>query len=218
MKRFFDFLFSLILVVVLIIPALAIALLIKMTSEGPILFWSKRVGVNKKIFMMPKFRTMKQNTPDMATHLLKHPDKYLTPMGPLLRQSSLDELPQIFSVLMGHMSFVGPRPALFNQEDLISLRVKKGLHKLKPGITGWAQVNGRDEISIPEKVKGIKPAKMARGVIAKLTTKSTLELKARINSHICSKCKNHIKIDNKESNNIFSLSLFTKSHTSDHPF
>jgi len=153
MKRFFDFLFCLILSVVLITPLILIALLIKMTSEGPILHWSKRIGVDNKIFWMPKFRTMKKNTPDVATHLLEQPDQYLTSVGSLLRKSSLDELPQIISVFMGHMSFVGPRHALFNQDDLISLRVQKGIHKLKPGITGWAQINGRDQISIPEKVK-----------------------------------------------------------------
>ena len=152
MKRLFDFLSALIIVVIIIAPSLIIALLIKITSKGPILFWSKRIGVNNKIFLMPKFRTMKQNTPDVATHLLKDPDQFLTSMGPFLRRTSLDEIPQLYSVLLGDMSLVGPRPALFNQEDLINLRTEKGIHKLKPGITGWAQVNGRDEITIPEKV------------------------------------------------------------------
>jgi len=152
MKRLFDFLSSLIIVVIIIAPSLIIALLIKITSNGTILFWSKRIGVNNKIFLMPKFRTMKQNTPDVATHLLKDPDQFLTSMGPFLRRTSLDEIPQLYSVLLGDMSLVGPRPALFNQEDLINLRTEKGIHKLKPGITGWAQVNGRDEITIPEKV------------------------------------------------------------------
>jgi len=152
MKRLFDFLSALIIVVIIIAPSLIIALLIKITSKGSILFWSKRIGVNNKIFLMPKFRTMKQNTPDVATHLLKDPDQFLTSMGPFLRRTSLDEIPQLYSVLLGDMSLVGPRPALFNQEDLINLRTEKGIHKLKPGITGWAQVNGRDEITIPEKV------------------------------------------------------------------
>jgi len=152
MKRLFDFLSALIIVVIIIPPSLITALLIKITSKGSILFWSKRIGVNNKIFLMPKFRTMKQNTPDVATHLLKDPDQFLTSMGPFLRRTSLDEIPQLYSVLVGDMSLVGPRPALFNQEDLINLRTEKGIHKLKPGITGWAQVNGRDEITIPEKV------------------------------------------------------------------
>ena len=153
MKRLFDFLSALIIVVIIIAPSLIIALLIKITSKGSILFWSKRIGVNNEIFLMPKFRTMKQDTPDVATHLLKDPDQFLTSMGPFLRRTSLDEIPQLYSVLLGDMSLVGPRPALFNQEDLINLRTEKGIHKLKPGITGWAQVNGRDEITIPEKVR-----------------------------------------------------------------
>jgi len=152
MKRLFDFLSALIIAVIIIAPSLIIALLIKITSKGSILFWSKRIGINNKIFLMPKFRTMTQDTPDVATHLLKDPDQFLTSIGPFLRRSSLDEIPQLYSVLLGDMSLVGPRPALFNQEDLINLRTEKGIHKLKPGITGWAQVNGRDEISIPEKV------------------------------------------------------------------
>ncbi len=152
MKRLFDFLSALIIVVIIIAPSLIIALLIKITSKGSILFWSKRIGINNKIFLMPKFRTMTQDTPDVATHLLKDPDQFLTSMGPFLRRTSLDEIPQLYSVLLGDMSLVGPRPALFNQEDLINLRTEKGIHKLKPGITGWAQVNGRDEITIPEKV------------------------------------------------------------------
>ena len=152
MKRLFDFLSALIIVVIIISPSLIIALLIKITSKGPILFWSKRIGINNEIFLMPKFRTMKQDTPDVATHLLKDPDQFLTSIGPFLRRTSLDEIPQLYSVLLGDMSLVGPRPALFNQEDLINLRTEKGIHKLKPGITGWAQVNGRDEITIPKKV------------------------------------------------------------------
>jgi O-antigen biosynthesis protein WbqP len=152
MKPLFDFLSALIIALIIIAPSLIIALLIKITSKGSILFWSKRIGVNNIIFLMPKFRTMKQDTPDVATHLLKDPDQFLTLMGSFLRRSSLDEIPQLYSVLLGDMSLVGPRPALFNQEDLINLRTEKGIHKFKPGITGWAQVNGRDEITIPEKV------------------------------------------------------------------
>jgi len=136
----------------LITPMLIIFLAIFLTSQGPSLHWSKRVGKNNKIFKMPKFRSMLINTPAVATHLLENPDAYLSPIGGFLRHSSLDELPQLFSVLKGDMSFVGPRPALFNQEDLITLRTENGVDKLLPGITGWAQVNGRDELSIPDKV------------------------------------------------------------------
>ena len=152
MKRFIDLLFSLLLIPILLFPLALIILLIKITSSGSILFWSNRNGVNNKIFLMPKIRTMKEDTPDVATHLLKDPDQFLTSIGPFLRRTSLDEIPQLYSVLLGDMSLVGPRPALFNQEDLINLRTEKGIHKLTPGITGWAQVNGRDEITIPEKV------------------------------------------------------------------
>ena len=123
-----------------------------MSSKGPVLYWSDRIGKNNKVFKMPKFRTMHLNTPALATHLLANPDKYCTQVGKFLRKSSLDELPQLYSVLMGDMSFVGPRPALFNQDDLIELRTKKGIHTLIPGITGWAQINGRDDLPIPEKV------------------------------------------------------------------
>ena len=153
MKRIFDVLSVLIIVVIITTLLLIIVLLIKITSKGSILFWSKRIGVNNKIFLMPKFRTMREDTPEVATHLLKDPDQFLTSIGPFLRRTSLDEIPQLYSVLLGDMSLVGPRPALFNQEDLINLRTEKGIHKLKPGITGWAQVNGRDEITIPEKVR-----------------------------------------------------------------
>lgn len=132
---------------------LLISLVIKLTSPGPILYWSNRVGKGNAIFKMPKFRTMKPDTPPVPTHLLTNPDQYLAPMGNFLRKYSLDELPQLFSVLKGDMSFVGPRPALFNQDDLIALRAQKGIHKLIPGITGWAQINGRDDLPIPEKVK-----------------------------------------------------------------
>jgi len=136
----------------LLISLLLIAVLVIATSKGPALYWSKRIGKNNKIFKMPKFRSMMTDTPAVATHLLDNPNSYLSPIGGFLRLSSLDELPQLFSVLKGDMSFVGPRPALFNQEDLITLRTEKGVHKLLPGITGWAQVNGRDELSIPDKV------------------------------------------------------------------
>src|SRR3990172_4359875 len=131
---------------------LIIALLVRLTSSGPAWYWSERVGKNNDIFKMPKYRTMKIDTPAMATPLLSNPDRYLTPIGVFLRRSSLDELPQLFSIAKGDMSFVGPRPALFNQDDLIQLRTRKGIHVLTPGLTGWAQVNGRDELPIPNKV------------------------------------------------------------------
>jgi O-antigen biosynthesis protein WbqP len=134
-------------------PILLIAILVRLTSRGPALYWSDRVGVGNTIFKMPKFRTMRIDTPAVATHLMQNPDEYLTPIGPFLRKSSLDELPQIWSVMKGDMSFVGPRPALFNQSDLIALRTEKGVHRLVPGITGWAQINGRDDIPIPKKVE-----------------------------------------------------------------
>ncbi|MCB2149555.1 MAG: sugar transferase [Deltaproteobacteria bacterium] len=152
MKRWFDISLSLCLLAIFGIPMLLLALAIKLTSEGPALYWSDRVGINNTIFRMPKFRTMKINTPIVATHLLTSPARYLTPIGKVLRKYSLDELPQLFSVAVGHMSFVGPRPALFNQYDLIQLRTEKGVHTLMPGITGWAQINGRDDLPIPQKV------------------------------------------------------------------
>jgi O-antigen biosynthesis protein WbqP len=151
-KRAFDLTATVILLLVLAVPILVIYLLVKLTSTGPTLYWSDRVGIHNKIFRMPKFRTMRMDTPDVATHLLENPGKYLTPVGSFLRKFSLDELPQLWSVLKGDMSFVGPRPALYNQDDLIALRTEKGVHKIIPGITGWAQVNGRDDISIPVKV------------------------------------------------------------------
>lgn len=153
MKRIFDFCMSLLAITLLSLPMLLIALLIKLTSAGPILYWSDRVGNNNSIFRMPKFRTMRTDTPAVATHLLDNPDSWLTPIGKTLRKSSLDELPQLFSIITGDMSFVGPRPALFNQDDLIVLRTKKGVHRLIPGLTGWAQINGRDELPIPVKVE-----------------------------------------------------------------
>jgi O-antigen biosynthesis protein WbqP len=152
MKRTFDIILLVIVLLLVIIPLLIIAVLVRITSQGPVLYWSDRVGKNNGIFRMPKFRTMKINTPAVATHLLSNPDQYLTPIGGFLRKSSLDELPQIFSILKGDMSFVGPRPALYNQDDLIELRTRKGIQVLTPGLTGWAQVNGRDELPIPLKV------------------------------------------------------------------
>jgi len=153
MKRTFDLFFSLLFVFIFSALILVISLLVKLTSKGPVLYWSDRVGIDNKIFKMPKFRTMRIDTPVVATHLLKKPDKYLTKIGRFLRKSSLDELPQLWSVLKGDMSFVGPRPALYNQEDLVHLRTEKGIHRLIPGITGWAQINGRDELPIPKKVE-----------------------------------------------------------------
>ncbi|MEN6317422.1 MAG: sugar transferase [Syntrophaceae bacterium] len=153
MKRVFDFLLTLFLICLLSFPILIVALMIKLSSRGSILYWSDRIGINNDIFKMPKFRTMKVNTPAVATHLLQNPNSYLTPIGSFLRKFSIDELPQLWSVLKGDMSFVGPRPALFNQDDLIKLRTDRGIHILAPGITGWAQVNGRDELPIPVKVE-----------------------------------------------------------------
>jgi O-antigen biosynthesis protein WbqP len=152
MKRILDFTAALALLLAFSIPMLLIALLVKVTSIGPMLYWSDRVGKNNTIFKMPKFRTMRTDTPAVATHLLADPDQYLTSIGKFLRKSSLDELPQLLSILKGDMSFVGPRPALFNQNDLVELRTKKGIHILTPGLTGWAQINGRDELPIPVKV------------------------------------------------------------------
>ena len=152
MKRNFDLLLGIATLALLVIPMLLISIAVRLSSKGPVLYWSDRVGKNNKIFKMPKFRSMLTDTPAVATHLLDNPDTYLSPIGGFLRRSSLDELPQLFLVLKGDMSFVGPRPALYNQDDLISLRTEKGVDKLLPGITGWAQVNGRDELSIPDKV------------------------------------------------------------------
>ncbi len=152
MKRISDSLLVVIVIILLLIPIILTAIAVRITSKGSILYWSDRVGKNNKIFKMPKFRSMEIGTPAVATHLLDNPDSFLSPIGDFLRHSSLDELPQLFSVLKGDMSFVGPRPALYNQDDLIDLRTDKGVDKLLPGITGWAQVNGRDELSIPDKV------------------------------------------------------------------
>ena len=152
-KRLFDVIVAIIVLLVLLVPMLLIAVWIKLTSKGPALYWSDRVGINNTIFRMPKFRTMRVDTPAVATHLMKNPDIYLTSIGSFLRKFSLDELPQLYSILKGDISFVGPRPALYNQDDLIGLRTGKGIHNLIPGVTGWAQVNGRDELSIPVKVE-----------------------------------------------------------------
>ena len=153
LKRLFDLTLAAVTLVVMAVPLLLLALLVRLTSPGPILYWSDRVGKNNIIFRMPKFRSMHVGTPAVATHLLNDPDRHLTPVGSFLRRSSLDELPQLWSVLIGDLSFVGPRPALFNQDDLIALRTKHGVHKLMPGLTGWAQVNGRDELPIQEKAR-----------------------------------------------------------------
>jgi len=153
MKRIFDLIFAIFLLFFSIIPMLIIALMVKLTSKGPVLFWSDRVGVNNTIFKMPKFRTMRLDTPAVATHLLRNADMYLTPIGGFVRKFSLDELPQLFNIISGDMSLVGPRPALFNQYDLIESRTKKNVHTLIPGVTGWAQINGRDNLSIPVKVE-----------------------------------------------------------------
>jgi O-antigen biosynthesis protein WbqP len=151
-KRLFDLVVAGTLSIVLLIPMLMIVLLVRVTSKGPALYWSNRVGQNNKIFNMPKFRTMRVNTPTVATHLMSDAVAFLSPIGGFLRRNSLDELPQLFSILKGDMSFVGPRPALFNQDDLVALRNEKGVDQLKPGLTGWAQVNGRDELPIQVKV------------------------------------------------------------------
>jgi O-antigen biosynthesis protein WbqP len=152
MKRGFDLLMALFAVLLLLLPLMIVSLAVRFTSKGPILYWSDRVGANNRIFKMPKFRSMQIGTPAVATHLLRNPNAYLTPVGSFLRKSSLDELPQLWSILKGDMSFVGPRPALFNQHDLMALRTRAGVHQLTPGLTGWAQINGRDELPIPQKV------------------------------------------------------------------
>lgn len=152
MKRTFDIVLLACLLPAALLVISLVALLVRSTSAGPVLYWSDRVGRDNRIFRMPKFRSMRVDTPVVATHLLRDPGAYLTPVGGFLRKSSLDELPQLWSILVGDMSFVGPRPALFNQHDLIALRTQKGVHQLLPGVTGWAQVNGRDELPIPQKV------------------------------------------------------------------
>jgi O-antigen biosynthesis protein WbqP len=152
MKRLFDLVLAIILAILFVVPLIVVALAVRLTSSGPALYWSDRVGRDNQIFKMPKFRSMRTDTPAVATHLLDNPQSFLTPIGGFLRRSSLDELPQIWSVLVGDMSFVGPRPALYNQDDLIALRTERQVHTLVPGLTGWAQVNGRDELPIPVKV------------------------------------------------------------------
>ncbi|MCR6477493.1 sugar transferase [Variovorax sp. ZS18.2.2] len=153
MKRLFDLFLALFAALILSLPLLLVALAVRLTSRGPVLYWSDRVGQQNRIFKMPKFRSMRVGTPAVATHLLLNPQSHLTPIGSFLRKSSLDELPQLWSILTGDMSFVGPRPALFNQSDLIELRTRYGVHQLVPGLTGWAQVNGRDELPIAAKVE-----------------------------------------------------------------
>lgn len=147
-----DILLALAAICFFCVPMLLISIVVRLTSPGPVLYWSDRVGRDNRIFSMPKFRTMRVGTPAVATHILTDPDKHLTPSGSFLRKSSLDELPQLFSILKGDMSFVGPRPALFNQDDLIEMRTSFGVHKLLPGLTGWAQINGRDELPTAKKV------------------------------------------------------------------
>jgi len=152
MKRLFDLILALFAIIILLVPFLFIWLAVRLSSQGPVLYWSVRVGQENNLFRMPKFRSMRIETPAVASHLLKNPEFYLTPIGSFLRKNSLDELPQLWSIVKGDMSFVGPRPALFNQVDLINLRMQVGVHRLIPGLTGWAQVNGRDELHIAEKV------------------------------------------------------------------
>jgi len=153
MKRVFDFTLALLALFILLLPIILITIAVKLTSKGPVIYWSNRVGRFNEIFGMPKFRTMRTDTPVVATHLLNDPQRFLTPIGSFLRKTSLDELPQIWSILKGDMSLVGPRPALFNQEDLIALRTQNGVDKILPGLTGWAQINGRDELPNVEKVR-----------------------------------------------------------------
>jgi O-antigen biosynthesis protein WbqP len=152
LKRSLDLAMALMAALFLAVPILATALLVRLTSVGPVLYWSDRIGRDNVVFKMPKFRSMRIDTPVVATHLLSSPEQYLTPIGAFLRKSSLDELPQLWSIISGDMSFVGPRPALYNQYDLIELRTRYGVHRLMPGLTGWAQINGRDELPIPQKV------------------------------------------------------------------
>lgn len=151
-KRIFSLFFAVLAIGVLALPILLVALFVRLTSPGPVIYWSDRVGRNNVIFRMPKFRTMRTDTPAVATHMLSEPDRYLTPVGSFLRKASLDELPQLWSIIKGDMNLVGPRPALYNQDDLIALRTEKQVHSIVPGLTGWAQINGRDELPIPDKV------------------------------------------------------------------
>ena len=153
MKRALDFVLAAGALTVFALPMAVVAIAVRVTSRGPAIYWSDRVGRDNVLFRMPKFRSMRIETPAVATHLLTDTTAWLTPIGGFLRKSSLDELPQLWSILVGDMSIVGPRPALFNQDDLIALRTEHGVHRLRPGLTGWAQVNGRDELPIPEKVR-----------------------------------------------------------------
>ncbi len=153
LKRYFDILTSLVTLIVMGLPIFVIAGAVRLTSQGPAIYWSERVGRNNKIFRMPKFRTMRVDTPTVPTHLMSDPEAYVTSIGKFLRRTSLDELPQLLSILVGDMSLVGPRPALFNQNDLIALRTEAGVDKMTPGLTGWAQINGRDDLSILVKVR-----------------------------------------------------------------
>jgi O-antigen biosynthesis protein WbqP len=153
MKRALDIVVALLALAVFAVPLAVLAVAVKLTSPGPVLYWSDRVGRDNRLFRMPKFRSMRIDTPEVATHLLERPDQWLTPIGSFLRRTSLDELPQLWNILTGEMSFVGPRPALFNQDDLVGLRTERGVHVLVPGLTGWAQINGRDELPIPAKVE-----------------------------------------------------------------
>ena len=165
MKRAFDICLGCLAALILFVPVLLVAIAVRLTSKGPALYWSDRVGRDNVIFKMPKFRSMRLGTPEVATHLLADVRTHLTPIGSFLRKSSLDELPQLWSILAGDMSFVGPRPALFNQQDLIALRTEQGVHTLVPGLTGLAQVNGRDELSIPQKVAMDAEYLTRRGVL-----------------------------------------------------
>jgi len=153
LKRIFDLALAMFASILLALPIFMVMLAVRLTSPGPAVYWSDRIGRNNRLFKMPKFRSMRIDTPAVATHLLSNPEQWLTPIGSFLRRSSLDELPQLWSILKGDMSFVGPRPALYNQNDLIELRTQAGVHTLQPGLTGWAQINGRDELPIPVKVK-----------------------------------------------------------------
>ena len=153
MKRLFDLVLVVVLFSLLAIPILLVAIAVLLSSRGRVLYWSDRIGIDNVIFKMPKFRSMRMETPEVATHKMTNPNEFITPFGGFLRRNSLDELPQLFSIVKGDMSFVGPRPALFNQDDLIALRTEKGVDQLVPGLTGWAQINGRDDLPIPEKVE-----------------------------------------------------------------
>lgn len=184
MKRFFDLTLAVLVLLVLLIPICLVAILVRATSPGPVLYWSDRVGRNNIIFKMPKFRSMRVGTPAVATHLLDNPGNYLTPIGSFLRKSSLDELPQLWSIFRGDMSFVGPRPALYNQHDLVDLRTQCGVHELVPGLTGWAQVNGRDELPIFKKVELDKEYLLRRSLMFDLKILFLTALKVIIRADV----------------------------------